>query len=48
MGARCSVFRTLMAIFTVLLVLVARGLFKLPLLPFRVVRNLLKGRSALA
>ena len=39
-------FRTLMAIFTVLLVLVARGLFKLPLLPFRAVRGLLKGRSA--
>lgn len=46
MGARRSVFKTLLAIFTVLLVLVARGLFKLPLLPFRAVRGLLKGRSA--
>ena len=46
MGARRSVFKTLMAILTVLAILAARGLLRLPLLPFRAVRSLLKGRSA--
>ena len=39
-------FKTLLAIFTVLAVLAARGVLKLPLLPYRAVRGLLKGRSA--
>lgn len=39
-------FKTLLAILTVLMVLMARAVFKLPLLPYRAVRGLLKSRSA--
>lgn len=40
--------KTLLAILTVLAVVALRGLFKLPMLPFRAVRNLVRRRVAAA
>jgi len=42
------VFKTVLAILTVLVVVALGGLVKLPLLPFRIVRDLLRRQSATA
>lgn len=43
-----ALFKTLLAILTVLAVVALRGLFRLPLMPFRAARTLLRRRSATA